>query len=100
MFGREFDTILATILAILMVVFFMGKGEPIMDLFGAKNDPNKKKRTKEEERQYQRYIGFFLLPFVITEIITAIWPVPVMGLVIVVVAIVDLVVFTVKTRGK
>ena len=83
-----------------MVVFFMGKGEGIMDLFGPKNNPNKKKRTKEEEKAYQRLMGFFMLPLFVTEIIAVIFPVPVMGLVLAGVAVADLIVFAILTKGK
>ncbi|MBR2560772.1 MAG: hypothetical protein IKE31_01335 [Eubacterium sp.] len=100
MFSQELDVILAVIFGILMVVFFMGKGEAIIDLFGPKNNPNKKKRTKEEERIYQRYMGFFMLPLFITEIFAILFPVPVMGLVLAGVAAADLVVFAILTKGK
>ena len=76
------------------------KGEAIIDLFGPKNNPSKKKRTKEEERIYQRYMGFFMLPLFITEIFAILFPVPVMGLVLAGVAAADLVVFAILTKGK
>ena len=67
-FNSELDAVLAVVFAILMIVFFLGKGEGILDLFGPKNNPNKKKRTKEEERQYQKYLGFFMLPLTVRYI--------------------------------
>ena len=99
-FNSELDAVLAVVFAILMIVFFLGKGEGILDLFGPKNNPNKKKRTKEEERQYQKYLGFFMLPLTVVEIISAIFPVPIMGIILAAVAIVDLIVFAILTKGK
>ena len=100
MISREFDIVLAVILGLLMVLCFLGKAGGIMDMFGPRNDTGKKKRTAEEDRLYQRYIGYFILPLFVLEVITAITELQVMGLVIAAVAVADLIVFAMLTKGK
>ena len=98
MISRELDVILAIILGVLMVVCFMGKAGGIINAFGPRADH--KKRSADEEREYQRYIGFFILPLFIVEAIAAITEWQFMGLVIAGVAVADLIVYGMLTKGK
>ena len=97
MFGTTLDIFLTIILSILAVVFLMGKGRGILEMFGGKNQM--KKRSKEEDRAYQKAIGIFMIPLAVTELISIFVQVPIMGLVLAAVAIVDLVIFARKTKG-
>ena len=97
MFGTTLDIFLSVILSVLAVVFLMGKGKGILELFGGKAQMAKK-RSKEEERAYQRAIGIFMIPLAVTEIISCFVQVPVMGLILAAVAIVDLIIFARKTK--
>ena len=66
MFSAEFDFVLGSILAVLAIVFFIGKGRAILDLFEGKNAP-KKKRSAEEERSYQRVMALFCAILAVNE---------------------------------
>ena len=99
MFGVGFDIFIAAICSILAVVFFLGKGRKVLDLFGSGSQP-KKKRSPEQELKYQRGIALFLLPLAIVEIISIIRPSAVMGIVLVVVTIVDFVVYVYVIRKR
>ncbi len=68
MFSIEFSIFLAVALGVLSVVFFMGKGNGVIDAFQGKNAPKRKKRTPEEDRKYQRVFGVFCLLLMIDEI--------------------------------
>ena len=98
MFGTTLDIFLAVLFCVLAVVFLMGKGRGLLELFGGKNQMQKK-RSKEEERAYQKAIGYFMIPLAITEVISIIVNVPQMGLVLALVAVVDLIVFARKTKN-
>lgn len=97
MFGGSLDVFLAILFSALAVVFFLGKGKGVLDMFGGKNEMQKK-RTKEEQIAYERLIGFFMLPLAIVEIISLFVKSEKMGLVVVIVAVVDLVVFAKKSK--
>ena len=70
MFSVEFSLVFGTILAILTVLFFLGKGKVVMDPFDG-NRNQRKKRNKEEERRFQRAIGIFCLILTINEFLMA-----------------------------
>lgn len=72
MFSTEFDIGLAVIFGVLTVVFFAGKGGPILDLFAGKYQ--EKKRPKDKQRQYEKAVGFFLLELTILELVTIFTP--------------------------
>lgn len=62
----EFNLIFGVIVAILGALFLAGKGKKILDLFGGnRQNPYdmrvKKKRTKAQERKYQKVIGIFCM---------------------------------------
>ena len=97
MFGGTLDVFLAIIFSLLAVVFFMGKGKGILELFGGKHEMQKK-RSKEEQREYERLIGIFMVPLAIVEIISLFVHHQMMGLVVAAVAVVDLILFAKKTR--
>ena len=69
MFNSTFDLVLAAILAVLAVVFFLGKGKGILDAFGGRSSVNEKKRTPEQELKYQRVIALFLIILAVNEAI-------------------------------
>ena len=98
MFGTTLDIFLSILLSVLAVVFLMGKGKGILELFGGKNQTTKK-RSKEEELAYQKMIGYFMIPLAVTEIISIFVQLPIMGLILAAVAIVDLIFFARKTKG-
>ena len=98
MLGSQLDIVLAVIFIILAIVFFMGKGKGVLELFGGKYE-TQHKRTPDEEREYQRMIGFFMLPLAVVETINIFVDYSMMGLVIAAVAIVDLIIFAKKTKG-
>ena len=50
MFGGTLDVFLSIIFTLLAVVFFMGKGKGILELFGGKHEMQRK-RSKEEQRE-------------------------------------------------
>ena len=73
MFSPAFDWVFAAILAVLAVVFFMGKGGGVLRAFsGRGNDMMvKKKRTPEEELRYQRSFAWCLLVMAASEVMMA-----------------------------
>lgn len=73
MFSPVFDGVLAAIMAVLAVIFFAGKGEGILSAFAGKNAPQRKKRTPEEERRYQRAVAYFLLALTLCEVLMALY---------------------------
>ena len=98
MFSPTFDWVFAAILAVLAVVFFMGKGAGVLRAFSGRDNDMlvKKKRTPEEELRYQRAFGWCLLIMAASEVMMAIlapyffW-VPIASIVIIVVDLVALV---------
>ena len=98
MFGKDFDIIVTIILVILAVVFFMGKGGPVLRAFGTKGEQNK--RTAEEEKAYQRMIGIFLLPLAIGEAICAFVQSPIAGIIMIVISVADLIIFGLMMRRR
>ena len=97
MFGGTLDVFLAIVFSALAVVFLLGKGKGVLEMFGGKNEMQKK-RSKEEQQAYERLIGLFMVPLAIVEIISLFVHHEMMGLVVAAVAIVDLIVFAKKTR--
>ena len=97
MFGGTLDIFLTILFAGLAVVFFMGKGKGLLDMFGGRHE-TQKRRSKEEQREYERMIGFFMLPLAITEFISIFMKHEIMGLVVAGVAVADLIFFAKKTR--
>lgn len=97
MFGGTLDVFLSIIFTLLAVVFFMGKGKGILELFGGKHEMQRK-RSKEEQREYERLIGIFMVPLAIVEIISLFVHHEIMGLIVAAVAVVDLFFFAKKTR--
>ncbi len=73
MFSPMLDGVLAAIMAVLAVIFFLGKGEGILSAFAGKNGPQRKKRSPQEERRYQKAVGFFLVVLTLCEIMMAIF---------------------------
>ena len=97
MLGGNLDIFLAILFGALAVVFFMGKGKGLLEMFGGKNEMQKK-RSKEDQRAYERLIGFFMLPLAIVEFISIFVQHSSMGLIVAIVAAVDLFFFARKTR--
>ena len=98
MFGSTFDWVFAAILAILAVVFFLGKGGGVLRAFSGKNNDMlvTKKRTPEEEMRYQRAFGWFMLVMAAGEVLMALWGsvylwVPIVSIIVVIVGIIVLV---------
>ena len=93
MFGQEFSIVLSIILAVLTVVFFLGKGAGVMDMFQGKNAPQRKKKSPEDELRYQRAIGVFCLILTISELLNAFigYQYPFFGIVTIAVVVLDLV---------
>lgn len=89
MFTPEFDLMMAVILGVLALVFFMGKGRGILDAFAGKYKD--KKRDPVDERKYQLAIGIFLLILGVTELFMAFIQQPFMGFVCIAVSVADLV---------
>ena len=100
MFSPTFDWIFAGIMAVLAVIFFLGKGRGILNAFAGRNnsEAKKKKRTPEEELRYQRAFAYFLTPLAISEVMMAligytyVW-VPFMTMAVVVVSMVLLILY-------
>jgi uncharacterized membrane protein len=65
----EFSIFLAVALGVLSVVFFVGKGNAVIEAFQGKNAPKRKKKSPEDERRYQRAFGVFCLLLMINEIL-------------------------------
>ena len=98
MFSTELDIVLAIIFGSLMVVFFLGKGHAILELFSSSR-VQQKKRTPEQEIAYQRAIAWFLLPRTIMEVLSIFITHSVFGIIMIIIVIIDLVVFVKLTRG-
>ncbi len=97
MFGGTIDVLLAIIFSALAVVFLMGKGKGVLEMFGGKNEMQKK-RSKEDQQIYERMIGYFMVPLAIVEIISLFVHHEMMGLVVAAVAVVDLIIFAKKSK--
>lgn len=97
MFGGTFDVLLTIVFSALAVVFFMGKGKGVLEMFGGRTEMQKK-RSKEDQRAYERMIGFFMLPLAIVEFISLFVHHEMMGLVVAGVAVVDLIIFAKKSK--
>lgn len=97
MFSPMFDAVLAAILGVLAIVFFMGKGEGILNAFSGKY-ATEKKRTPEQERKYERAAGFFLLALCIGEIFMAIFETSWMGIISIIIAATGLILMMIYTR--
>ena len=94
MLGMEFDLVLSAILLVLVVMFLLGKGEGILQLFAGKRY---KKRDKATELRLQRWCTLFCGVLMAAELAMAFlqeaWP-PI-GIVYIVVIIGDLIVFSI-----
>ena len=92
MLGQEFSIVMAVILGALSVVFFLGKGAGVMDLFQGKNAPPRKKRSPEDERRYQRVFGVFCLVLFLNEMVNVFFGQgnPIFGIITIVVVVADL----------
>lgn len=97
MFSKEFDWTMAVLLAVLAIVFFLGKGEPVLNLFSGKY-ARKNDREPEKERKYQNAIGFFMLALCAGEVLLALTEVWYMGLVMVGIDVVSLIALMVYIR--
>ena len=73
MFSPILDGVLAAIMAVLALIFFLGQGEGILTAFSSKNAPQRKKRTPQEEKRYQKAVGFFLVVLALCEVMMAIF---------------------------
>ena len=100
MFTREFDVFMAVILGILMLLCFTGRAGGVMNMFGGRNDPTKKKRSEEEEREFQKACGYFIVPLFAAELLCVFLANQVSSILLAVIALVDLIVFAVLMRGK
>ncbi|MEE1114946.1 MAG: hypothetical protein UHN88_07705 [Eubacterium sp.] len=99
MFSPAFDGTVAAILAVLAVVFFMGKGNRVTELFeGSNKTRNKKKRTPEQELKYQRVIALFLIILAVLECIMALQPGRVVAVILMAAAVLDICLFAYLTR--
>lgn len=100
MFDPVIDWTLAGIFAVLAVVFFIGKGQKILDAFSGRGSVTKK-RSPEEEKKYQRCIGVFLLILAANEAVLAMFAgygimVPIVSVIVVLAALVVLVLYMKK----
>ena len=69
MFGQGFDFFIATVCIVLAVVFFLGKGKGILEMFsGARKE---KKRTPEQQRKYEFGFGIFCLVMAAGQLLMA-----------------------------
>ena len=59
MFGTGFDLFIAAVCTVFAVLFFLGKGKGILDMFSGGR--KERKRTKEEQRKYEFGFGVFCL---------------------------------------
>ncbi len=100
MFGRGFDLFLVIILAVLIVVFLIGNGGRVLEMFNGRNY-EQKKRTPEQMKKYQRMVVIFLLPLLGIELLMLFLgnTYPSLGIVAIVVAITDLVFMGTKLKN-
>ncbi len=89
MFSSTFDWFMAIVFIILAVIFFMGKGQGILDAFSGKYKP--KKMEPEQNLKYQRATGIFLLVLGIDEIFMALFPGQLMGVISIIVSVISLI---------
>ena len=97
-----FDWFLAILCLFLAVIFFIGKGENVLNLFSGKNY-RPKKMDPEQNRKYQTATGIFLLILGVDEICMALFPSVAMGLISVCVsaaALIGMVVYIRKMLGQ
>lgn len=75
MFSSEFDWALAAIAFVLGVIVWMGKGDPILNMFSSKENvlAKKKKKTPEQRKAYNRAIAIFLFILGISEVVAAVF---------------------------
>ena len=69
MFSDEFGMVIGVTCFVLAIVFFMGKGGGVLSAFEGRNAP-KRKKSKEDERRYQRAFGIFCLVMAVGEFLT------------------------------
>lgn len=96
MFTPEFDWTLAAIFGVLAIIFFMGKGQGILDAFSGKY--KQKKMNPEQNRKYQFGVGIFLLALGIDEVFMALFPGVAMGIISIIVSIAALIGIIVYVR--
>ena len=107
LFSEGFCLFLIIVFGGLAIVFLLGKGQKILDLFGGKSQQQysmtvKRKKTPEEELQYQRAIGVFLVVLAVDEAVMMIFSsrIPNVAMLSLVVTIVALVVLVIYLRKK
>ncbi len=69
MFGMGFDLFIAAVCIVLAVVFFMGKGQGILNAFSARGQ--QKKRSPEAEKKYEFGFGIFCVVLAAGELLMA-----------------------------
>lgn len=98
MFGQEFDLIFGIILLVLAFVFFIGKGEGVLNAFNGRNTPRQKKRSPEDERKYHLAIGVYLLLLGAIELGLSFFPNMVLNLISIAVAVIGLILLVAYMR--
>ena len=97
MLGMEIDLVLSAILLVLVVMFLLGKGEGVLQLFAGKKY---KKRDKATELRLQRWCALFCAVLMVAELAMAFlqetWR-PI-GMIYIVVVVVDLIIFSIFYR--
>ena len=94
--SSTFSWLLAGIAGILGILFLIGKGQAVLDLFSSGREAEtRKKRTPEQEAAYQRALGIFLMVICANEVLMAMFGntvrwVPLVAVGVVIVAIVFL----------
>jgi hypothetical protein len=92
--------VVGAICLVLAIVFFLGKGAGVISAFDGRNAPQRKKKSPEDERRYQRGFGIFCLILALTELANIMLPVDgfVKGIVCIAAVVADLVFIVVYLR--
>lgn len=76
--ANTFDWIMAVVCIVCAVLLLSGHGDGLMKMFGSASSQQmsmkvEKKRTKEEELQYQRVIGIYCALLAVCEVVLALF---------------------------
>jgi len=94
------DWFLAVLCLVLAALFFLGKGQGILDAFSGRNY-SKKKWDEQQKRKFQKATGIFLLVLGVDEVFMALIPTSTMGLISIFVsigALVGMIIYFRKTK--
>lgn len=99
--SSTFEWVMAAICIVCAVLLISGNGDGLMKIFGGENDPRRsmtvqKKRSKEEEKRYQKVLGVFCVILAACEIVLALFgsasrAVPIVTIAITILALVGMV---------